>query len=269
MAAIGKIDDSSAGSSPCRAGDPCRSAPGGSIDSLSPESSPARVAHLCRSRPGGSIVDLRKLLSEHFPHAPASASTRLITGLSFLDQAIGGGLPKGAITELISSQISAGSASLIHALLETANRDCYFIALIDGQDSFDPSPFGGPGNARLPNLLWVRCTKVLEAIKATDLLLRDGNFPLVIVDLVLNSLQELRKIPQSSWYRLQRLVEASPTACLVMSRHSMVTSAQLKIVLENSWTLETFEEGDAISRLRIRVQRSHLHHQEITIAGAI
>ena len=39
----------------------------------------------------------------------------------------------------------------------------------------------------------------------------------------------------------------------------MVSSAQLKIVLENSWTLETFEEEDAISRLRIRVQRSHLH----------
>ncbi len=269
MAASGKIDDSSVDSSPCPAADPFRSAPVRSIDSLSPESSPVRVAHLCRSRPRGSIVDLRKLLSERFPHAPASASTRLITGLSFLDQAIGGGLPKGAITELISSQISAGSASLIHALLETANRDCYFIALIDGQDSFDPSPSGGLGNARLRNLLWVRCTKVLEAIKATDLLLRDGNFPLVIVDLVLNPLEELRKIPQTSWYRLQRLVEASPTACLVMSRHSMVTSAQLKIVLENSWTLETFEEGDAISRLRIRVQRSHLHRQETTIAGAI
>src|SRR5438046_10714074 len=113
----------------------------------------------------GKIVDLRKLLAERFTHTPVPAATRrFITGLSFLDQAIGGGLPKGAITELISSQISAGSASLIHALLETANRDCYFIALIDGQDSFDPSPSGGLDNARLRNLLWVRCTKVLEAI---------------------------------------------------------------------------------------------------------
>src|SRR6266705_3909522 len=139
MAASGKIDDSSVDSSPCPAADPFRSAPVRSIDSLSPESSPVRVAHLCRSRPRSSIVDLRKLLSERFPHAPASASTRLITGLSFLDQAIGGGLPKGAITELISSQISAGSASLIHALLEAAQRDRYFVALIDGRDAFDPS----------------------------------------------------------------------------------------------------------------------------------
>jgi hypothetical protein len=38
----------------------------------------------------------------------------------------------------------------------------------------------------------------------------------------------------------------------------MVSSAQLKIVLENSWTLESFEKEAAISRLRIRLQRSHL-----------
>ncbi len=58
----------------------------------------------------GKIVDLRKLLAERFPQPPFSVVTRLVTGLSFVDQTIGGGLPKGAITELISPQISAGSA---------------------------------------------------------------------------------------------------------------------------------------------------------------
>ena len=80
-----------------------------------------------------------------------------------------------------------------------------------------------------------------------------------VVDLVLNPPEELRKIPQTSWYRLQRLVEPTSAACLVLTRQSMVSSAQLKIVLENSWTLETFQKADAISRLNIRVQRSHLH----------
>jgi hypothetical protein len=216
----------------------------------------------------GKIVDLRKLLAELFPHTPAPGATRrLITGLSFLDQVIGGGLPKGAITELISAQISAGSASLIHALLQAAHRNRYFLALIDGRDSFDPSASGRPGDGCLSYLLWVRCTKALEAIKAADLLLRDGNFPLVIVDLVLNAPEELRKIPQTSWYRLQRLVESAPTACLVLTRLGMVSSAQLKIVLENSWTLESFEEENAISRLRIRVERSHLRLENIEIEG--
>ena len=217
----------------------------------------------------GKIVDLRKLLTERFPHTPPPSTTRrLITGLSFLDQAIGGGLAKGAITELISPRISAGSASLIHMLLQSGHRNHYFVALIDGRDSFDPSASGGLGKACLHHLLWVRCTKALDAIKAADLLLRDGNFPLVIVDLVLNPPADLSKIPQTSWYRLQRLVESAPTACLVMTRQGMVSSAQLKIVLENSWTLETFEDESAILRLQIRVQRSQLHRQDAQMGGA-
>jgi hypothetical protein len=98
----------------------------------------------------------------------------------------------------------------------------------------------------------------LEGIKAADLLLRDANFPVVIIDLVLNAREELRKIPQTHWYRLQRLVELAPTACLVLTRYEMVGSAQLKLVLESSWNLETFETEDATSQLRIVVKRSHL-----------
>src|SRR6058998_4121783 len=204
----------------------------------------------------GKIIDLRKLLAERFPHAPATAATHLVTGLFFFDESTNGGLPRGAITELICPRTSAGSASLIHALVHAAHRDNYFLALIDGRDSFDPC---GLDNASLRHLLWVRCSKAPEAIKAADLLLRDGNFPLVIVDLVLNSPEELRKIPQTTWYRLQRLVELAPTACLVLSRYEMVGSAQLKLVLENSWNLETFDMHDALSRVRTVVKRSHLH----------
>jgi hypothetical protein len=148
--------------------------------------------------------------------------------------------------------------------VRAAQRDHYFVALIDGRDSFDPQPLG---NACLRHLLWVRCNKALEAIKAADLLLRDGNFPLVIVDLVLNAADELRKIPQTSWYRLQRLVEPTSTAFLVLSRQSMVGSAQLKLVLENQWTLATFEEENALSRLQVRIQRSHLN-QTLMVARA-
>src|SRR5437660_1918305 len=201
------------------------------------------------------IIDLRKALSERFPQRPAPAASVLTTGLSFLDQTSGGGLPRSAITELITPRASAGSASLIHALLRSAQRDRHFVALIDGSDSFDP---GSSNNSALRYLLWVRCRKAFDAVKAADLLLRDGNFPLVIVDLVLNSIEELRKIPQTSWYRLQRLVEAAPTACLIINRQSMVSSAQLKIVLENSWILENLENEKAISNLQVRIQQAHI-----------
>src|SRR5881409_1660063 len=201
------------------------------------------------------IIDLRKALSERFPARSAPAASVLTTGLPFLDRASGGGLPNSAITELITPRPSAGSASLLHALLRAAQRDRHFVALIDGADSFDP---GSSDNAALQHLLWVRCRKAFDAIKAADFLLRDGNFPLVIVDLILNPRDELRKIPQTSWYRLQRLVEGAPIACLVLTRQSMVGSAQLKIVLNNLWTLETFAEENALSRLQMQVRRSHL-----------
>jgi hypothetical protein len=226
-----------------------------SIDSFAPAHSACRPVRLCRGFPARSIVDLRKLLAERFPQRSVPATTLLPSGLAALDQIAGGGLAKSAITEIISPHVSAGSTSLIHALLATARDTDQFIALIDGCDSFDPQ---SAATGCLPHLLWVRCHKAFEAIKAADLLLRDGNFPLVIVDLVLNTPEELRKIPQTSWYRLQRLVEAAPTACLVMSRQSMVSSAQLKLVLENRWTLADLEDENARARLRFRVQRSHL-----------
>jgi hypothetical protein len=213
------------------------------------------------------IIDLRNLLAERFPHPSSATASRLSTGLPCLEKPIDGGLPRGGITELISPAGSAthsvaggpgtsvGSASLIRALVHCAYRDNYFLALIDGRDSFDPC---GLDNAWLRHLLWVRCSKASEAVKAADLLLRDGNFPLVIVDLVLNAPDELRKIPQTNWYRLQRLVEVLPTACLVLTRYEIVGSAQLKLVLENSWDIQTFESVDALSKLRILMKRSHL-----------
>src|SRR4051794_4731362 len=126
------------------------------------------------------IVDLRQLLAERFPQPHVAPQSRLITGVPTLDAAGGGGLPKGAITELTRAQPSAGTASLVRLLLQMAQRDRTFIALIDGRDSFDPS---GASADSLRHLLWVRCTKALDAVKAADLLLRDGNFPLVVLDL--------------------------------------------------------------------------------------
>src|SRR5437868_8442511 len=217
------------------------------IDSFTPVHSSSRPVRPSRGFPARSIIDLRKALAQRFPQRAQTATTVLPTHHSFLDQIAGGGFPKSAITELIAPKASAGSASLIHALLRSAQRDQHFVALIDGSDSFDP---GSSDNSALQHLLWIRCRKAFDAVKAADFLLRDGNFPLVIVDLVLNTADERRKIPQTSWYRLQRLAEAVPRACLIINRQSRVSSAQLKIVLENSWTLADLEKGSALLDLR-------------------
>lgn len=202
----------------------------------------------------GKIVDLRKLLAERFPQEPLPATSRFATGLPGFDQTLAGGLAKGAITELSSAAPQAGSATLFAALLERAGREKYFVALIDGRDSFDPAAVSG---AALRHLLWVRCQQASEALQAADLLLRDGNFPLVVLDLVLNPAPELRRIPQNNWYRLQRLVEPAPTAFLVLTAQPMISSAQGKLVLENHWTLPQLESPvtELIPALRFRARR--------------
>jgi hypothetical protein len=200
------------------------------------------------------ILDLRNLLAERFHTTNSSpVSAQLITGLDVFDE--NGGLIKGAITELTSAQTSAGSALLIHRLLHVALRDRFFLALVDGCDSFDVQ---SADPAALAHLFWVRCETSAQAMKAADLLLRDGNFPLVILDLILNAAEELRRIPATSWYRLQRLVEGSPTAFLVMSRYNLVPSARAKLVLENHWQLGDLQNDDALSGVRLYVRRSQL-----------
>lgn len=210
------------------------------------------------------IIDLRQLLAERFPQTFVPTADRLATGLSTIDKTIGGGLPKNAITELSSPSPSAGSALLIYALLQNAHRAGYFLALVDGRDSFDPQPVG---QAQLGHLLWLRCSNGQEAVQAADLLLRDGNFPLVVLDLVLNSPEELRKIPQTNWYRLQRLVEAAPVAFLVLTRASIISSAQLKVTLDNAWRLADLEEKDLAPRLNIQVKRAQGGRQVMARAG--
>ncbi|HEX4630765.1 MAG TPA: hypothetical protein VH188_07340 [Chthoniobacterales bacterium] len=210
------------------------------------------------------IIHLRELLAERFPQTSASADQRLPTGVPLIDTAIRGGLPKSAITELTSPNLSAGSALLTHTLLQEAQRRAFFLALVDGRDSFDPQT---AGSSVLRNLLWIRCGGAADAVKAADFLLRDGNFPLVVLDLVLNPPEELRRIPQSNWYRLQRLVEAAPTAFLVLTRQSMISSAQLKLSLDNAWRLSDLEQAEPTTRLRIRVNRIHGAREIIAKAG--
>ena len=206
------------------------------------------------------IIDLRNLLAERFQQSPALAGGQIVTGIPAFDNTISGGLGKGAITEIISPNTSAGSALLIHSLLQIAQRDRFFLALIDGRDSFDVQSVDA---TTLQHLLWVRCERATEAIKAADFLLRDGNFPLVVLDLVLNTVEELRRIPATSWYRLQRLVEPAPTAFVVLSRHNMVASARTKIVLENRWTLPDLSRDNPGAQLHFKVRRAK------TIASAL
>jgi hypothetical protein len=184
-----------------------------------------------------------------------------------LDHTLPGGLPRAALTELCASEKSWGSALILRQLIRHAAASHQWLALIDGIDSFDPGAFD---NATLENLLWLRCHNAAEAIKATDLVLRDGNLPVVILDLALNPARELRKIPSSIWFRFQRLVEDGNAAFLAITPTPMASSAKHRLFLHGALPVDAFHltESQLLDRLVIEPAESEHELAEPQARGA-
>src|SRR4051794_8080356 len=86
---------------------------------------------------------------------PNAGSTRrgpLATGIGSLDVALGGGLPRGRIVDVVGSR-SSGRLSLTLTLLSRTLRAGESAALIDAADALDPRALHPSDRGRL---LWVR-----------------------------------------------------------------------------------------------------------------
>jgi hypothetical protein len=117
-------------------------------------------------------------------------------------------------------------------------------ALVDTFDMFDVESMAAAG-VRLDRLLWVRgetstsafppatagrrqpgADRAIErALKATNLVLQAGGMSLVALDLADAPIQALRRIPMTTWLRLQRVIEGQPTAAVVTGTVPMSRSA--------------------------------------------
>jgi len=78
-------------------------------------------------------------------------------------------------------------------------------------------------------------------VKAADLVLRDGNFPVVLLDLVLNPIAELQRIPAPTWYRFQRIVEESTATFVVLTPRAMIAPAAVRLTLRARFGLGAVE----------------------------
>ena len=173
------------------------------------------------------LAALRRLLAASAAPAP-DAGRVLPTGLSGIDDATGG-LPLGAVTEIVCAAPSCGGNLLLGRLLAATRARRERIALIDAGDCFDPESF--PADL-LAHLVWVRCPgPVSRALQAADLLARDANLALAVVDLRLSSTAELRRTPGPQWYRLQRAVEPAELALIIETPFAVVTCARVRLEL--------------------------------------
>jgi recombination protein RecA len=159
------------------------------------------------------------------------------TGVPVLDARLGGGFPRGHLSEIIGAR-SSGRASLLVSLLAAATARGELTALVDGLDLFDVESAAAAG-VDLDRLLWIRghvaanpglChdmnQRALEqALRALTLVLQAGNFGLVAFDVGEAPVRALKRLPFTTWLRLQRMVEGSQTICVLVGREPLARSS--------------------------------------------
>jgi hypothetical protein len=145
--------------------------------------------------------------------------------------ALVGGLPRGAMTEICGVACS-GRTSLLLSAVASRTADGEVCALVDARDSFDPLT-GNAAGIELTKLLWVRCQNIEQALRATDLLIQAGGFGMVAVDLSDVPTRTVRQVPLNAWFRFRRAVEDTPTILLLLEQESNAkTCASLVVRLE-------------------------------------
>jgi hypothetical protein len=178
-----------------------------------------------------------------------SAPLTVSTGLAALD-ALTGGLPRGALSEITGPASSGRTGVMLSALAGATRRD-EACALIDASDNFDPASAVAAG-VDLDRLLWVRCGerdpspprnnqrrtslgRLEQVLKVTDLLLQGGGFGMVVLDLGNIPSESTRRVPLTSWFRFRRAVEPTVTVLLIVEREPCAkTCASLVVRLQRT-----------------------------------
>ena len=172
-------------------------------------------------------------------------------GVAALDARVAG-VPRGHVSELVGPT-SSGRTSVAWQWLGAATTRGESVALIDTFDRFDPAS-GAACGIELSRLLWVRgqaITKTASAVdpawlpgaravdgpgtllertidrslKALNLVLQSGVCTAVVLDFADVPLTGIRRVPQTTWLRLQRIVEGTDVACLLLGSAPLARSA--------------------------------------------
>jgi hypothetical protein len=158
-------------------------------------------------------------------------------GVPALDTALGGGFPRGQLSEIVGGP-SSGRTSLVLHMLAAATARGELVALADTLDRFDVAS-GAAAGIDVARLLWIRgrvvsspgpCREanhraIEHAVQALALVLQAGVFGLVVFDLADAPHQTLRRLPFTTWLRIQRIVEGGQTACVLVGTEHIARSA--------------------------------------------
>jgi hypothetical protein len=198
-----------------------------------------------------------------------------------LDRGLAGGLPRGQVSEVVGPA-SSGRTSVAWAALAAATRRGESVALIDTFDRFDP-PTAHACGIDLSRLLWVRGQAVSKtsgaidpawlpgvravngpgtfvervidrAIKSLNLVVQSGVCTLVVIDLIDVPVSAVRRLPASTWFRVERAIEGSDTAVLILAAQPVSRSSGGRSIVLNAGNGEAgigSRQDDAASGSRL------------------
>ncbi len=189
-----------------------------------------------------TLAALRSLLAARFPERTRKPAGDVSSGIAAVDEALGGGLAAGRLTECVAAAPGSGGQLVLAGLLASTRAARQRLALVDGADRFAP---GAVPADHLRHLVWVRCRGTAGALAAGDLLVRDGNYAVVALDLRGLPVRALRRQPATVWYRLQRAAEGGAAAVLVLTPHPLVPAAPWRLVLRPFLTLAQTRQARA------------------------
>ncbi|HXY39309.1 MAG TPA: hypothetical protein VEQ10_06545 [Vicinamibacteria bacterium] len=203
----------------------------------------------------------------------------LASGLPAVDALLGGGFPRGQLSE-VHGPASSGRTSVLLSLVARLTAGGGLVALIDPLDRLDPSSAAAAGTC-LERLLWLRGPRAAHedtplkalaaATSATATLAGSGLFELVALDLAGES-GAAQALPAATWLRLQRLVEETPTALLLVAdRHLACGPGGITLALEPAGACWSGPPGPACLLrgllARASTGRHALRSAELTLAA--
>ena len=146
-------------------------------------------------------------------------------------------------------------------LLITTRNARQRVALVDAADGFAPECV--PSDA-LRHLVWVRPRSLAETMAVADVLVRDGNYAVVVVDLRGLAERELLNLPKAQWHRLQRAAESRAAAVLVQTTRGVVPAVPWRLTLKTPHGLAARRttQDKLVAALTVEIARGHVMHEE-------
>lgn len=175
-------------------------------------SSPAAVDDLLHALRASLPAELSERLRAGAAPNEAPALPRLATGIASLDALLGGGFPRGRVSE-ITGPLSSGRTALAFALVAAATRNGEIAAVVDATDAFDPESAAAAG-VDLSRVLWARPSRPREALRCAERLLEARGFGVVVLD---QDAPMDSRAGASIWLRMSRSATASGTALVLLA----------------------------------------------------